>query len=148
MLLMRGNRREDNDRHDYGRHMYDDREKDYDPYDAPHDAFRDRRGRRHYDNGKYAPMRSAYDDMMSYMIMIAVIRTICRKTAVILWDLPREMEQIIMNHIPCLCAANMKGKDIFDAVETDIKLAAACIKKMKTTIKSLTAKPLKNGYLK
>ena len=31
MLLMRGNRREDNDRYDYGRHMYDDREKDYDP---------------------------------------------------------------------------------------------------------------------
>lgn len=66
MLLMRGNRREDNDRHDYGRHMYDDREKDYEPYDTPHDAFRDRRGRRHYDSGKYAPMRSAYDDMMSY----------------------------------------------------------------------------------
>lgn len=27
-------------------------------------TFRDRRGREHYDNGRYAPMRSAYDDDM------------------------------------------------------------------------------------
>lgn len=27
-----------------------------------YDAFRDSRGRRHYDNGRYAPMRSYYDD--------------------------------------------------------------------------------------
>lgn len=32
------------------------------PENNIYDAFRDSRGRRHYDNGRYAPMRSYYDD--------------------------------------------------------------------------------------
>lgn len=36
---------------------------DYDrPYNPPEDRYRDSRGREHYENGRYAPMRSAMDD--------------------------------------------------------------------------------------
>jgi len=33
----------------------------YDRYDDTESRFRDRRGREHYDNGRYAPMRGEYD---------------------------------------------------------------------------------------
>lgn len=42
----------------YTDNMRDDRH-EYTPAES---RFRDRRGREHYDNGKYAPMRSAYED--------------------------------------------------------------------------------------
>ena len=101
MLLMRGNRREDNSRHDY-RH----------PYDAPGDAFLDRRSRRHYDNGRYAPMRSTYDDMMSYDYGRRYTHDLPQNRRYLMgWDLQREMKRIIMNHIHRLCTANTKGRD-------------------------------------
>lgn len=34
--------------------------------DSPESRFRDRRGREHYDNGRFAPMRSAYDSHEDY----------------------------------------------------------------------------------
>ena len=47
-----------------GRESQKDREKrDYykDSYSMPEDKFSDRRGREHYDNGRYAPMRNEYN---------------------------------------------------------------------------------------
>lgn len=54
LMMARGNKQRDYDRYGYPRDWYDDRtEYRYD--DRMEDRFRDRRGREHYDNGRYAP---------------------------------------------------------------------------------------------
>lgn len=59
MLLMTANRdgkRSDGIRRDYGRTEYDDGRTEYDGGGyGPDSRFRDRRGREHYDNGRFAP---------------------------------------------------------------------------------------------
>ena len=69
MMLSGGNHNDDNrmertpERMNYGMDRGGYENNYTNEYRNPTESrFRDRRGREHYDNGKYAPMRSAYED--------------------------------------------------------------------------------------